>query len=69
MIFNNTWFCNWYGDQHGIMEFAFDLVWRKTLAGEGQPAEIATALATDPALMLNDRTVEEPLLMKRLFHP
>ena len=29
MLFNNIWYTNFVADSHGVMEFQFDLVWRK----------------------------------------
>ena len=69
MMFNNQWFCNFNGDQHGIMEFTYDLVWRKSLAGDNEAAKIAEGLEAEPVLMLNDKTIENPLYMERLYRP
>jgi hypothetical protein len=31
MVFNNFWYTNFVGDEHGAMEFVFDLVWRRRI--------------------------------------
>ena len=36
MIFDNFWFTNFVADSHGVMEFQFDLAWRKEAAGLGR---------------------------------
>ena len=34
MIYNNFWYTNFLGDEPGVMEFQFDLVWRGDDAGD-----------------------------------
>ena len=29
MVFDNFWFTNFVADSHGVMEFQFDLAWRR----------------------------------------
>jgi hypothetical protein len=29
-VYNNVWYCNWPGDENGVMEFAFDLYGSET---------------------------------------
>jgi hypothetical protein len=33
MVFDNTWDTNFAADSHGIMEFNYDLVWRRHIEG------------------------------------
>jgi len=33
MIFNNFWYTNFAADEHGIMEFQFDLIWQEKAEG------------------------------------
>ena len=50
MLFNNTWDTNFAADEHGAMEFAFDL-----LCGGGLPEDAACRAATEPVAIINLR--------------
>ncbi|MBM3861856.1 MAG: hypothetical protein FJ395_19715 [Verrucomicrobia bacterium] len=65
MIFNNFWFTNWVADEHGVMEFQFDLVWRDKLDA---PA-VADSLVTEPVVLINADGKDDPIVMQRLFTP
>lgn len=69
MLFNNCWHTNFAGDEHGVMEFQFDLVWRDHLAGTAEVQNLAGALVGDPVVLINGPGTDDPLLLKHLFHP
>ncbi|MFI5380466.1 MAG: hypothetical protein ACHRHE_14300 [Tepidisphaerales bacterium] len=68
MLFNNFWYTNFVADEHGAMEFQFDLIWREKLTDD-EPAALAEALATEPVVLINDGTKDHPIVMERLFRP
>jgi hypothetical protein len=67
MLFNNFWYTNFVADEHGIMEFQFDLVWRP--GTEGRVADWAAALAGEPVMLINPQAPEDPRVLKNLFQP
>jgi hypothetical protein len=67
MLLNNFWYTNFLADEPGIMEFQFDLVWRRN-AGEA-PDAMAEALLTEPVVVINPSLKEDPRVMKNLFKP
>jgi len=67
MVFNNFWYTNFVADEHGIMEFQFDLVWRPDAAGSAQ--DLAEALVADPVLFLNPSAQEDPRVVENLYRP
>lgn len=69
MLFNNAWHTNFAGDEHGTMEFQFDLVWRRTFDGGPGPAAVAGALMADPVLLLNGPGSDDPNTARHLFEP
>ena len=67
MLLNNFWYTNFLADEPGIMEFQFDLVWRKDL---GLPADsLAGALTVDPIVVINPPLSEDARVLKRLYEP
>ncbi|HEY3321825.1 MAG TPA: hypothetical protein VGP72_15255 [Planctomycetota bacterium] len=66
MFFNNFWYTNFVGDQHGAMEFQFDLAWRADLP---DAASLGNALSAQPFVLLNDASQESPIFMDRLHKP
>jgi hypothetical protein len=67
MIFNNFWYTNFVADQHGIMEFLFDLCWQPK--PNGAAADLADAAVVEPVLMINPALKEDPRLMEHLYRP
>ncbi len=67
MIFNNFWYTNFAADEHGIMEFQFDLLWRQSL--EGSPSAVAAAMTAEPVTLINPPLREDSRVLKNLFHP
>jgi hypothetical protein len=67
MLFNNFWYTNFLADEPGIMEFQFDLVWRKSL--DGGAASLAEALVAEPVVVINPAGKEDPRILKRLYEP
>jgi hypothetical protein len=68
MLFNNFWYTNFVADEHGVMEFQFDLVWRKKLDSPAT-AELADALVAEPVVLINTDGKDDPIVMQRLFTP
>jgi hypothetical protein len=66
MIFDNCWHTNFVADSHGMMEFQFDLAWRRTLE---KPEALAEALSTDPILVTNKSPREETPVLERFYRP
>jgi len=67
MVFNNFWYTNFVADEHGIMEFQFDLIWRPNADGSAQ--DLADALVTEPAVLLNPGTPEDARVIEDLYRP
>ncbi|NUQ64343.1 MAG: hypothetical protein HUU20_17885 [Pirellulales bacterium] len=68
MLFNNFWYTNFVGDEHGVMEFQFDLVWRKEL-DTGDAATLAESLVAEPVVLINSAGRDDPIVVQRLFTP
>lgn len=69
MVYNNFWYTNFLGDEPGVMEFQFDLVWRQNLQGEAAAESLAEALTSEPIAVLNPSMPEQPLFLKHLYQP
>jgi hypothetical protein len=67
MIFNNFWYTNFAADEHGIMEFQFDLVWLRT--ADDRLPDLAEALAGEPVVLINPPAKEDARVLKNLFQP
>ncbi len=67
MVFNNFWYTNFVADEHGIMEFQFDLLWQPQAEGAAQ--EWADALGTEPVVLLNPDTPEDVRVIDDLYQP
>ena len=67
MIFNNFWYTNFVADEHGIMEFQFDLVWTEKPAGAAQ--DLADALVAEPLMVINPGLKEDPRVIRNLYQP
>ena len=67
MVFNNFWYTNFVADEHGILEFQFDLIWRPNADGSAQ--DLADALVTEPAVLLNPSMPEDARIIKNLYQP
>ena len=65
MVFNNFWYTNFVADQHGVMEFQFDLAWRPPASVN--PDQWSDALLLDPPVMINPAERESPVMRQRLF--
>jgi hypothetical protein len=69
MLFNNFWYTNFVADEHGVMEFQFDLVWRKQLPSAAAAGELADALVSEPVVLIQTAGQDETLVRRRLFTP
>jgi hypothetical protein len=67
MVFNNTWFTNYVANSNGVMDFQYDLVWRKQMIDDVSP--VAESLVSDPVALINPAARENRFLLKDLFHP
>ena len=67
MIYNNFWYTNFLGDEPGVMEFQFDLIWRADASGG--PADLAEALTSEPVVVINPALPEQPSFLKHLYQP
>jgi hypothetical protein len=67
MVFNNFWYTNFVADEHGIMEFQFDLIWRPNADGSAQ--DLADALTMEPVVLLNPSMPEDGRVIKDLYQP
>ena len=66
MIFNNHWHTNFVADEHGAMEFRFELVWKPKI---DDPAATAEALAAEPAVLINPALKPDPMFERDLWRP
>jgi hypothetical protein len=69
MLFSNMWYTNFVGDSHGVMEFQFELVWRKTLPNATAVKDLAETLWSEPQVVINPALRESPIYMERLYRP
>ena len=67
MIYNNFWYTNFLGDEPGVMEFQFDLVWRRDSGSDA--AVLAEALTSEPVVVINPALPEQPSFLKHLYQP
>jgi hypothetical protein len=66
MVYDNTWMTNFLCDQHGIMEFRFDLVLRN---GNDSTAEFVESILSEPVFINHAQLQETELYMKHLHQP
>ena len=67
MIFNNFWYTNFAADEHGIMEFQFDLIWQPK--GDEPAAQLAEALLVEPLVFINPVLKEDARVVRDLYTP
>lgn len=70
-VFDNTWLTNFVCDEHGIMEFQFDLVLKeKPTTGESLSAsDLAETILSEPVFVIHPKTPESELYMRHLHQP
>jgi hypothetical protein len=68
MVYDNTWLTNFLCDQHGIMEFRFDLVLRAK-NGNKSFADLAETLLSEPVFINHAQLQENELYQKHLHQP
>ncbi|MDR0328766.1 MAG: hypothetical protein LBI05_10770 [Planctomycetaceae bacterium] len=66
MVYDNTWLTNFLCDQHGVMEFRFDLVLRQ---GNDSVMGLAETILSEPVFINNAELKEAELYMKHLHQP
>ena len=69
MVYNNFWYTNFLGDEPGVMEFQFDLVWRPGKFEDAETEKLAEALLAEPVVVINPSLPENPAVMMNLFAP
>lgn len=69
MLFNNHWHTNFVGDEHGVMEFQFDLVWRKNVPDANSSQALADSLCSEPVVLINGPGSDDAFLRQHLFQP
>lgn len=69
IVYDNFWYTNFQGDSPGVMEFQFDLSWRKDLTGDREAEAVAASLVQEPLMEINPSMPEHPLFIKDLFKP
>jgi hypothetical protein len=67
MIYNNFWYTNFVGDEPGVMEFQFDLLWQPTPTAEA--AALAESLTTEPVMVINPALPEQQSFLEYLYQP
>ncbi len=67
MLFNNFWYTNFVADEHGVMEYQFDLVWRERL--DTPASDVAAALVTEPVILINAPGADHPIVLRHLITP
>ena len=67
MIYNNFWYTNFLGDEPGVMEFQFDLVWQGDAPRDA--AALAEALMSEPVVVINPALPEQPSFLDHLYQP
>lgn len=65
MLFDNFWHTNFVANQHGVMEFQFELAWSPDAMRE---ADLAQTLLSKPVLVDHPTVEPCPELMKDLFN-
>ena len=68
MIYNNFWYTNFVADSPGVMEFQFDLAWRKKL-NAAEADQIAESMTLEPIQLVNPAAKEQPAYIERLYQP
>ena len=69
MLFNNFWYTNFVADEHGMMEFQFDLAWREKFDPSESNAQLAKSLIADPVVLINSGGEDSSIVTQRLFTP
>jgi hypothetical protein len=67
MIYNSFWYTNFLGDEPGVMEFQFDLIWQRDATGDA--SALAESLTTEPVTVINPALPEQPSFLKHLYQP
>jgi hypothetical protein len=67
MLFNNFWYTNFAADEHGIMEFQFDLVWHQN--PDSSVPSLAEALVVEPLVLISPATIEDSRVIQNLYKP
>jgi hypothetical protein len=66
MLFDSGWYTNFVGNEHGVMEFEFDLAWRERLP---EAASLAGTLVSQPVVLINPAAREAPVILEDLYRP
>jgi len=66
-LFNNFWYTNFVADSAGLMDYQFDLVWRKDFPPSINEADLASTLSSNHLLLMNPHRHTDQLYLKWLF--
>ncbi len=69
MVFNNRWYTNFVGNSHGVMEFQFDLIWKKNMEGPREAERLAESLQVEPQVLIQPGLKESPLTIEHIYRP
>jgi len=69
MVFNNVWVTNFVADNHGILEFNFEMAQQSPNEKPDDPARLAETLQSEPQVIINPGLKEHPIFMDRLHRP
>ncbi len=68
-LFDNTWMTNFLADQHGVLEYRFDMLWKPKKVDAQEATALTDAMALEPPVVINVKERENPIYMKRLHQP
>ena len=68
-LFNNFWYTNFVANSTGVMDYQFDLVWKKDFPASINEADLSSTLSSNPLLLMNPHGHTDPLYLKWLFWP
>ena len=69
ILFDNTWMTNFVADQHGMMEFRYNLAWSPKQLTALEAEAWTSSLALEPPVVTNVEAREHPIYMERLHKP
>ena len=68
-LFDNTWMTNFVADQHGMLEFRYELAWSPKQLTAQEAEAWTSSLALEPPFVTNVEAREHPIYMERLHKP
>ncbi len=68
-LFDNTWVTNFVADQHGVLEYRFDMIWSPKKWNANESDALTASLTLEPPVVINVQDRENPIFLKRLHKP